>query len=132
MADGTTKAIEALVVGDAVRSGDPRTGAIGVARVRERKEHESALSNAGIVVLDGALRATRNHPIWANGKLVSMEEVRAGDEIVVHSATEGRALKKLVERVAIEPGGVVTYDLVLDSSSHFFADGLLVAQKIQP
>jgi hypothetical protein len=132
MADGSTKAIERVVAGDLVRAGDPGTGQLGVARVAALKPHDSALSNGGIVVVDGTLRATRNHPIWANGRLVALEQVHVGDEVFVLAPNGVGTVKKLVQQVTVEPGGVPTYDLVLASSGHFIANGMMIAQKIQP
>jgi hypothetical protein len=131
MADGSHKAIESIHEGDLVRSPDPRTGAMGVARVVAAKVHPSALSREGIVVVDGALRATRNHPIWVNGAVVAIEEIRAGDTILV-SDPSGRTLERQVQTVALEPGGVVTYDLVLAGGAYYFAGGVVIQQKQIP
>lgn len=132
MADGSKKSIESVVAGDWVRTADPTTGIFGKQQVVEHKVHASELSNAGIVVIDGALRATRNHPIWVNGKTVSMEQVQPGDTVMIANGA-GVAVTKRVASVALVAGGVLTYDLVLaDASNHYFADGVMIQQKAIP
>jgi hypothetical protein len=131
MADGTDKPIERVVAGDLVRSPDPATGAMGVARVVEAKVHPAALSRAGLVVVDGTLRATRNHPIWVNGSVVEIEQLRAGDQIVVADG-RGAAVTRRVSKVALEPGGMVTFDLVLSGGAYYFAGGVMIQQKQLP
>jgi hypothetical protein len=128
MADGTKKAIESILPGDWVRTADPALGTFGKEQVVERKVHAGALSRAGIVVIDGALRATRNHPLWVNGKSATMEDVREGD--VVMQASVGGSVARRVSRVTLEPGGMMTYDLVLaGAGGHYFADGVMVQLK---
>jgi hypothetical protein len=132
MADGTTKPIETVVTGDWVRTADPTTGIFGKQQVVEQKVHASELSNAGIVVLDGALHATRNHPIMVNGKSVSMEQVQPGDLVMIAGGAGG-AITKRITSVALLPGGVPTFDLVLaDQTNHYFADGVMIQQKAIP
>ncbi len=130
MADGSLRPIESVVAGDWVRAADPSTGIIGKQRVVERTVHAADLSRAGIVVVDGALRATRNHPITANGKTVAMEALREGD-VVTMSDGAGGTVTKRIETVRLLPGGVPTFDLVLaEPTQHYFAEGVMIQQKV--
>ena len=132
MDDGAKKSIESVVAGDWVRTANPATGTLGRQQVVERKVHPAALSRAGLVVIDGALRATRNHPILVNGKSATMEDIRVGDVVMVADRA-GAAVAKRVANIALEPGGIVTYDLVLkDAHGHYFADGVMIQQKAIP
>ena len=132
MADGTTKPIESVFSGDWVRTADPATGVFSKQQVVRQNVHASELSSAGIVVVDGTLSATRNHPILVNGKSVTMEQVQPGD-IVMIAGGAGAAVSKRVTSVALVRGGVRTYDLVLaDPSNHYFAGGVMIQQKAIP
>ena len=131
MADGSTKPIESVLPGDWVRTANPETGIFGKQQVIEQKVHPAELSGAGIVVVDGLLHATRNHPLWVNGKSVAMENLHEGDIVMMASA--GGATAHRVGKVTVEPGGVVTYDLVLaNGTTHYFADGVMIQQKQIP
>jgi hypothetical protein len=58
-----------------------------------------------------------------------MEDVRVGDVILITDAAKG-AVAKRIERVALEAGGSVTYDLVLtNAAAHYFAGGVMIQQK---
>jgi hypothetical protein len=145
MADGSEKAIEAVVPGDWVRTNDPTTGILSTRRVLELKSHASKQSLPGIIALDeGKLRATRNHPIAINGgHVVTMDQVHVGDTVTTTDAY-GKVLTTKVARVALEVGGVVTYDLVLATPGtglaeadtehvQYFANGIGVSLKpIEP
>jgi hypothetical protein len=124
MADGSTKPIEAVAAGDRVLTTIPAAGALGSSEVVSVNVHGSESSSAGIVVVDGMLRATRNHPIWVNGRVVTMEQLRAGDEIIAAGG-----IRTQVRHVALAPGGMPTYDLVLAAGGAYFADGVAVQQK---
>jgi hypothetical protein len=132
MADGSRRPIESVVAGDWVRTANPATGVFGTQQVVERTVHASELSRAGIVVVDGVLHATRNHPILANGKTVAMEQLQVGD-IVTMSDGAGGTVATRIGSVTLVPGGIPTYDLVLaDPSNHYFADGVMIQQKVIP
>ena len=61
-----------------------------------------------------------------------MEDVRVGDVILVSDGLKG-AVGKRIDRIALEPGGSVTYDLVLaNASAHYFAGGVMIQQKQLP
>ena len=131
MADGSRKPIERVSPGEWVRSADPETGEVRAARVTGRKVHPSTSSEGGIVVVNGAVHATRNHPIWARGQRLHIEEVKIGDDIVV-SGAGGRTIHEKVRSVELRPGGVETYDLVLDGGKSYFVDGVMMLIKRRP
>lgn len=132
MADGSLAAIERVQVGDWVRSVDPITGIIGRQRVVRHDVHGRQASRAGIVVVDGILHATRNHPIRVGGKLVSMDQLREGDPIMISDGAGGVVAKR-VGTITLVRGGIATHDLVLeDATQSYFAEGLVVATKPNP
>jgi len=143
MADGTERPIETVKAGDWVKTRDSKTGELSTRKVIELKSHASKQSLPGMIAIDGNLHATRNHPITANGRIVTMDQVHVGDEIATTDKL-GRVMTKKVASVALEVGGVVTYDLVLATPGtglaeadadhvQYFANGVAVQLKpIEP
>jgi hypothetical protein len=130
MADGSQKAIEAVVAGDMVRTPDAKTGLMSMARVAERLEHAADSSSAGLMVVNGALRATRNHPLLINGRVQQIEQIQVGDEIVAADG-KGHAIRTRVQTVDVAPGGMNTFDLVLEGpNAAYFVNMLLVQPKL--
>ncbi|MEU2134582.1 polymorphic toxin-type HINT domain-containing protein, partial [Streptomyces sp. NPDC018352] len=80
MADGDTKDIEDIEVGDMVMATDPETGKQGPRRVTRliRSEGEKQLNTLTILTPDGPenLTATREHPFWSPSERAWVE---AGD-----------------------------------------------------
>jgi hypothetical protein len=57
-----------------------------------------------------------------------MEQLRVGDQIVVADG-RGSAVTRRASKVALEPGGMVTFDLVLSGGAYYFAGGVMIQQK---
>jgi hypothetical protein len=146
MADGTQKPIELVRAGDWVASFDTATGQPVRARVTAALHHGPEFSRDGIVVVDGVLRVTTNHPLYVGGRAVRADELRVGDSLLVARSRamvrapvlldKNRALLRF-DRVNIDtvhtleraPGEVETYDLKVDGPGTFFVDGILVLIK---
>lgn len=140
MADGTTRAIETVRVGELVASYDPRTGESRATAVTAAKVHGVESSADGFVVIDGRLRVTPNHPLLVNGRRVFAGSVHAGDEL--RSSPNLRALRMqslttiparvvAVSQVEKAPGaGQQTFDLELQDGSGFYADDIVVLRKL--
>jgi len=134
MADGSTRSIEQVKVGDRVKSLDRVTGALRAATVTSTQQHGPESSADGIVVVNGRLHATRNHPILAGGRVVRMDQLRVGDAITHlrdEAITAGAfARATSVKTLTIEPGGVPTYNIRLDGASDtYFVDTVNIIPK---
>ena len=131
LADGTTRAIEAIKVGELVKSYDPASGRFVAATVKEVVRHDAQSSTEVIMVIDGVLHVTPNHPMHVGGRQVRADELKVGDELVV---VEGGAPRgRVVSSVEREPGLVPTFDLVVDGPGNFVAEGIVVDIKpVQP
>jgi hypothetical protein len=113
MADGTMRAIVELRRGDMIMGYDAATGAIAPRAVDRVVIHPAEASADGIVLIDGELRATRNHPLLVGGHAVRADALKAGDALHVASAGSRRfeMLPSRVTNVQIVPGGIVSYDV---------------------
>jgi len=120
MADGSLKNIEDIVSGDLVRSYNIETGSFVVAKVSSLLSFEPSVMDGSYLVFNDILRVTSNHLLFVDGSWVEAGSVSAGyffdslgRDVYVNS------IKKVSERVRV-------YDLLLEDSSSYFADGFLV------
>ena len=80
MADGTTKNIEDIKVGDKVKSYDEKTGEWRVGTVTKVFHHTPEEMGDYYLVINHELRVTPNHPILVNGKWIHAGELKIGDK----------------------------------------------------
>ena len=130
MADGTSKAIEDVHVGDVLQGYDPATHALVAARVLETRTHSPA-DITGLVIVNESVIATANHPFVVGGKGVRADALHAGDPLVRLSAG-GAATPDRVKSVRLLPNKTVTYDIVVAQPGTFFAGGVLAQIKPVP
>jgi len=127
MADGTTRAIETVEVGDEVLSYDIESGAIVSSPVEEVFVHESS---EDLLLIDGRLEVTPNHEFYVNHEWVRADSLGAEDVLTVLDAGSGscRAIG------AIEPISArgVVYNLEVGGTHNYFAGGVLVHNKQVP
>ncbi|HDO19864.1 MAG TPA: hypothetical protein ENG74_03965, partial [Thermoplasmatales archaeon] len=81
MADGTTKNIEDIQVGDRVKSYDEKTGEWKVGVVTKVFHHSPEEMGDYYLVINNELRVTPNHPILVNGKWIKAGEIKIGDRL---------------------------------------------------
>jgi hypothetical protein len=122
MADGSERAIEDVRVGELALSYDERTGAVAPARVAETFAHEAA--SEAMVVVNGELRATAGHPIFADGRWRPAGELRLGDSLV------GLRASIRVSGLESAPGTEPVYNLEVEGTHTYFAEGILVHNKM--
>jgi hypothetical protein len=135
MADGTTKPIEQIQVGDIVRSWDktehfhitPREEVFTFvhARVVEVFSHPAADAPA-LVYINGVLTATPEHLIYTSGGWKAAIRLVIGDVLLLNGEP--------LEVVSIEtlPGFEPVYNLHTNHESHnYFANGILVHNSKQ-
>jgi intein/homing endonuclease len=81
------------------------------------------------LLVNGTLRATPNHPFFANGRWVTAGELGVGD-ILLEASEDGRTVVRVpVRSIERLPGGVEVFNLEVAGVHDYFADGLLVHNK---
>lgn len=141
LADGSTRAIENVAVGDLIATYDPNTGETHAARVTKALVHAPEADVDGLVLVNGRLRVTPNHPLLVNGKRVLAGELKAGDSLLAPrdlsalrmQSVSNNSLRAIaatqIERLPVH---VQTYDLQTEDGAGFFADDIVVLIKQQP
>lgn len=122
LADGSRKPIESIRAGEIVLAADPVTGQAMPRPVSGVAIHGPADSADGIVVINGSLRSTRNHPFWVDGTSVRADALQVGQMLHVASVDGGKTTIRSipVTSVQIEPGSVTTYDLKFAPPAGYF------------
>ncbi len=118
MADGTTKLIEKVEIGDYVWAADPETGEAGSRKVVGLITGIGEKTLVDITVDDNTVTSTDNHPIWVNnrGEWVDALDVQEGDYLLDE---EGVSL--LVSGTSIrEASGQTVHNLTVDGLHTFF------------
>jgi hypothetical protein len=132
MADGSTKPIEQIALGELVLSFDAETGALVPAEVVRSVER---LDADRLVVINESLIATTNHPFYSAGRWVRAGDLQAGAPLFeVRDADPTRAVRlelttARVDQLVLEPGSVPTYNLEVQEHHSYFAGGLLVHDR---
>jgi hypothetical protein len=128
MADGSTRPIESIVTGDRVLAYDTLAGRPVPAAVEKTFEHREG--KEGLVVVNGTLRATESHLLYAAGRWMRAADLQVGDELLVlppGAAPQPTAVP--VESLEIQPWSAVVYNLEISDHHNYFADGVLVHNK---
>jgi hypothetical protein len=131
MADGSLKGIEDVKAGDIVKSYDPVAHRISTAVVLERRAHSVEASRDGLVLIDGSLAATTNHPFYVDGHRVRADALKPGDR-VVRISERGLAVDDVVHSVRRVAGDVPTFALVVSGTKLYFAGSVLTLIKEEP
>jgi hypothetical protein len=117
MADGSTKPISQVEVGDVVLAVDPETGERGPRKVTRLWEHED--NELMLVTVDGkTLKITPNHPLWVvnRAEWVAAGDLAVGDLLLDDDGTTVQI--SAVQRV-LRPG-VDVHNLTVDDIHTFF------------
>lgn len=132
LADGTERAIEDVTVGTEVLAYDPATAALSASPVTHTFVHPDS---DGLVVVNGRLHTTANHPFLANGGWVRADELNVGDALLLLSekATSLGSASELqstqVRSLVMTPERTTTYNLEVAEQHTYFAGGILVHNK---
>jgi hypothetical protein len=133
LADGSTKPIEQMQVGDQVLAYDELTGKVVPARVADTFIHTDV--HKSLVAINGWLLATANHPFYVKGRSepVRADELQLGDELLVLDDGPGKAEPGLrsVKVASLEqlPPAKTVYNIEVEGTHNFFAGGVLVHNK---
>jgi hypothetical protein len=130
MADGTSEPIERIRPGELVRAYDPTSGSFVATPAIDVLRHGPERSSDGIVVINGRLHATTNHPIWVDGQRMRADHLDVGSVILVRSEDRSSDVhRETVQSLELVPGGVPTFDLRVGDPGTFVADGIVVFIK---
>ncbi|MEU8795544.1 polymorphic toxin-type HINT domain-containing protein, partial [Streptomyces sp. NPDC048643] len=114
MADGTTKSIEKIKVGDRVQAADPRSGEKGPRKVERLivTEDDKKFSELSIETSDGIerLTATYEHPFWSPSERAWIEASSLAPGMTLLS-DDGRTVSVRANRIYI--GHARTYNLTV-------------------
>jgi hypothetical protein len=82
LADGTSKAIEDVVIGDLVLAADPETGETHAKPVVDTYVHED-VETWQVETSSGTVTSTAEHPFWVDGRgWTPVRELEPGDKLV--------------------------------------------------
>jgi len=128
MADGSRKAIETIGPGETVLTFDERSRTLlpgNVERAVVRPETDR------LVVVNGSLRATANHPFYTARGLVRADSLELGDTLVEARSNDGSLSTEpsAVSTLFLQTGGILTYNLVVGEHHNYFAGGFLVHDR---
>jgi hypothetical protein len=133
MADGTVEPIEDVRAGERVRAYDVTSDAFVAAEVSGVVEHDPAASRDGIVLVNGTLRVTTNHPIWVDGRRVRADELELGSTLLLpgERGPDGwiERRRDQVWSLQLLEGRVPTFDLRVGAPGTYVANGIVVFLK---
>jgi hypothetical protein len=127
MADGTTVPIERVRIGDQVLAYDVRTGVTRPQLVSQTYHHAADENHEGMVLINGTVHATGNHPVYANGRFVRADRLAAGDALIQLGSSG--AATNAIATLEMSEGEVETFNLEVEGDHDYFAGGILVHNK---
>ena len=121
MADGTTKPIEEIAVGDVVLAYDKASGQMKPDPVK--RLHAPVTVDSYLLVND-RLRITRTQPVFSAGKWVEMGQLAVGDTL---TGADGRAVP--IETLVVVDTPITVYNFDTNPYETFVAEGFIVHRK---
>jgi len=118
MADGSTKAIEDVNVGDYVLTKENEKSP-KLVKGKVIYAHESVVS--GYLIINGDLKVTNNHKLWVNNSWKEAGSIQIGDTLIDRN---GNSIE--VSSVEWLNGKFTVYNLGVDKYNTYFADGIWV------
>jgi hypothetical protein len=117
MADGSTKPIEQVEVGDWVWAANPETGEQGPRQVTDLIVGDGDIDLVDIVIDDDLVTATGRHPFWVDdqGRWVDAEDLASGDLLLL---ADGSTVE--VERVSQRSAVQRVHNLTVDGIHTYF------------
>ncbi|MFC1703550.1 SpvB/TcaC N-terminal domain-containing protein [Candidatus Omnitrophota bacterium] len=120
MADGSTKPIEEIKVGDEVVSYDEKTKELVTDTVKETFVHEAG----NYLIINDYLRVTPNHPVYSNGRWVEIGALALGDTL---QDNQGKGVEIVSIQKRAENARV--YNFEVNPYHTYFAGGILAHNK---
>ena len=116
------KSIESIGIGDIVKSYDIENDKVIESKVYETLEHKD-IDNG--LLLNGIIKTTTNHPFYSDGQWVEASDLKPGDKILHIDGEE-----HLVESVEPLTYSTTVYNIEVEDTHNYFAEGYLVHNKI--
>jgi len=120
MADGSTKPVEQIKVGDMVMSYDESTGFMKPAPVVAVHAPFTADS---YFVINGTVRVTATHPFFSSGGWINTQDLKVGDRL---TGSDGSTTIATIEKVE-EPARA--YNFQVGDGGTYLAAGIVVHNK---
>ena len=120
MADGSTKDIETIKVGDTVIAFDQESGKNKSDEVVETFIHEED----SYLLINNRIKATSNHPVFHKGRWVDIGLLNIGDELTKVDGSKEKITS--IEKIK-EP--VMVYNLEVNPYHTYYADNILAHNK---
>ncbi|MFC1703383.1 polymorphic toxin-type HINT domain-containing protein [Candidatus Omnitrophota bacterium] len=120
MADGTSKSIEEIKVGDTVLAFDQETGENKPDKVTEVFEH----TTDNYLLINGHLKITSNHPLFHENKWVEVGLLKIGDELTKVDGT-----KETITSIEKIEAPVLVNNFTVNPLGTYYADGILAHNK---
>jgi len=121
MADGSTKPIEEIKVGDKVLAYNEKTGKTQNDKVTELFIHDDVEE---YLIINGNLKVTPEHRFYNEGKWVNIGSLKVGDKLLDYKgqAQEITSIEKVKEKATV-------YNFEVEPSHTYFAGGFLVHNR---
>ena len=116
----STIAIEYIKVGDVVKSFDVGTSSVVNSKVTETFVH----SDRYYMIINGTIKTTSVHPFYTDGKWIEAGDLSIGDKIL---HVDG--LEHTIDSIEEGDEVVDVYNLEVDGTHNYFAEGYLVHNK---
>lgn len=120
MADGSTKPIENVKVGDLILAFDEETKTLKEDKVSKFFEHDAD----EYLVINENLKATANHPVYSEGKWTEIGKLKVGDKLL-NAQGKPEEIKSI--KLVKEP--VKVYNLEVNPYNTYIASGIVVHNK---
>jgi hypothetical protein len=127
MADGSTRPIETLRVGDDVLAFDERRRKVAIGTVSEFLQHEpSAIHRAVVEGVSKDVLLTTNHPFYSAGRWRAIGDLPLRSELYHFDPPRRESSPRRL--LALEPTGRIepVYNLEVEEAHTYFVGGLLV------
>ncbi|MFH1621822.1 MAG: polymorphic toxin-type HINT domain-containing protein [Candidatus Omnitrophota bacterium] len=121
MADGSTRAIENVQVGDMIMAYDVDNARTIADKVSEVFVHDDADS---YLIVNGELKVTANHPVLSNGEWVEIGSLRVGD-LLLNQKGEHQKIESIEEVLAKEK----VYNFHINPYHTYIANGYVVHNR---
>jgi hypothetical protein len=125
MADGTTKMVEDIRVGDIVLSYDEENKELTASKVIQTMQHTPEEMSPYYMVINEKLKITPNHIVFINNEWKPVGEIKIGDVLTDINGEPQRVLS--IERIYQK---VTTYDFGVENTHNYYAEDILVHNKV--
>ena len=120
MANGSTKPIEDVVIGDAVKAYDVETGTLVENQVTQYYEYAAET----YLIINGDLKITKLHPVYSHGEWVEIGKLKVGD-----SLTNDQGQPLIIDSIQETNEKVNVYNLEVSPDNTYIAWGIIVHNK---